>query len=70
MIWKDRTKFGRWLDQNEISQIDLEKVTNLSRGTISSICNNENYRPKYSTICKIENGLKKLGKEVDMEKLL
>ncbi|WP_144508819.1 transcriptional regulator [Bacillus mycoides] len=67
-LGKKRSKFGRWIDkQSDITQLDLETTSKLSRGTISRICNEESYQPKYSTIFKINKGLKKLKKDVKYE---
>lgn len=64
-LGKKRTKFGRFLDRNGIAQIELERTSKLSTGTISKLCNDKRYKPKYSTITQIINGLKKLGRNVD-----
>ncbi len=61
----NRSKFGKWLDRQGIAQGELEKAANLSRGTISKLCNEDTYRPKFSTITQITKGLKKLGKNID-----
>ncbi|MCU7712608.1 helix-turn-helix domain-containing protein [Priestia megaterium] len=63
-LGKARTKFGKWLDQEGITQLDLERKANLSRRTISRLCNDNTYRPKYETASKIRKGLKSLGKDV------
>ncbi|CAG9612424.1 hypothetical protein BACCIP111899_01600 [Bacillus rhizoplanae] len=63
----NRSKFGKWLDHQEITQLELEKVTKLSRGTISKLCNDNTYRPKFSTMQQVTRGLKKLGKSVEVE---
>ncbi|KAA0780908.1 MULTISPECIES: transcriptional regulator [Bacillus] len=64
-LGKKRTKFGRFLDRNGIAQIELERTSKLSTGTISKLCNDKRYKPKFSTITQIIKGLKKLGKNVD-----
>ncbi|MEG7928029.1 helix-turn-helix domain-containing protein [Bacillus cereus] len=64
-LGKKRTKFGRFLDSNEIAQIELERTSKLSTATISKLCNDKKYRPKFSTITQIVRGLKKLGKNID-----
>lgn len=64
-LGKDRTKFGRYLDSNGIAQIELERTSKLSTGTVSKLCNDKKYRPKFSTITQIVKGLKKLGKNID-----
>lgn len=70
-LGKKRTRFGRWLDkQKDINQLELEKATKLSRPTISRLCNDKDYIPKYSTIFRINNGLRKLKKDVKVEDFL
>ncbi|MDP1383383.1 helix-turn-helix domain-containing protein [Priestia megaterium] len=70
-LGKKRTKFGKWLDkQEDINQLKLEEATNLSRPTISKLCNDKNYIPKFSTIYTINKGLKKLKKNVKVEDFL
>ncbi|EJV55918.1 helix-turn-helix domain-containing protein [Bacillus cereus] len=64
-LGKKRTKFGRFLDSNGIAQIELERTSKLSTATISKLCNDKKYRPKFSTITLIVRGLKKLGKNID-----
>ncbi|MED1010727.1 helix-turn-helix domain-containing protein [Bacillus mycoides] len=64
-LGKKRTKFGRYLDSNGITQIELERTSKLSTATISKACNDKKYRPKFSTITQIVRGLKKLGKNID-----
>jgi transcriptional regulator with XRE-family HTH domain len=66
-LGKDRSNFGIWLDQKGIDQIDVEKESGLSRGTVSSMSNDENYRPKISTFAKLKKGLKKLGYNIDYD---
>jgi len=63
-LGKSRTKFGRWMDHEDISQIELEELSGLSRRTVSRLCNDEEYRPKYSTVAKIRKALSKIGKSV------
>jgi transcriptional regulator with XRE-family HTH domain len=63
-LGKDRTKFGRWLDRKDISQIELEELSGLSRRTISRLCNDKEYRPKLSTVARIKKALKQLGESV------
>ncbi|ARK31870.1 helix-turn-helix domain-containing protein [Halalkalibacter krulwichiae] len=60
-LGKPRSKFGKKLDKEKISQLELEKEANLSRGTISKLCNDDSYRPKYVTESKIKRALAKLG---------
>lgn len=64
-LGKDRTRFGRWIDREEITQIELEELSGLSRRTISRLCNDKDYRPKFATVSRIKKALSKLGKSVD-----
>ncbi|MCU5019943.1 transcriptional regulator [Bacillus paranthracis] len=64
-LGKKRTKFGRFLDRNGIAQIELERTSKLSTGTISKLCNDKRYKPKFSTITQIIKGVRKLGKNIN-----
>lgn len=64
---KKRSSFGVWLDnQEDISIYVLGEVSGISYSTISKLCNNPNYLPKFSTIAKINKGLKELGKSINL----
>ncbi|MFD2681494.1 helix-turn-helix domain-containing protein [Bacillus seohaeanensis] len=63
-LGKKRTKFGRWLDREGLTQLELEKKANLGRATISKLCNDKNYRPKLSTVAKIKKAIQQLGRSV------
>ncbi|NYV67085.1 helix-turn-helix transcriptional regulator [Bacillus sp. Gen3] len=63
-LGKSRTKFGRWIDRQGISQIEIEELSGLSRRTISRLCNDHNYTPKYSTVVRVKKALTNLGKNV------
>jgi transcriptional regulator with XRE-family HTH domain len=63
-VGKKRTRFGKWLDREGITQIELEEKAKLSRRTISRLCNDNTYRPKYVTITKIRKALRQIGKDV------
>lgn len=63
-LGKSRTKFGKFIDRKDISQIELEKLSGLSRGTVSRLCNDKDYRPKLSTVSQVKKALKQLGESV------
>ena len=63
-LGKSRTKFGRWLDREGITQLEIEKRAGLGRATISKLCNDKEYRPKFSTVTKIRKALRELGRDV------
>lgn len=64
-LGKPRTKFGKWLDNNGIKQIEVEKKAKLGRATISNMCSKKEYSPKYSTFEKVKRVLKKMGHDID-----
>lgn len=66
-LGKSRTKFGKWIDRKGIDQIDVEDASKLSRRTVSRMCNDKDYSPKYTTFAKLKRGLKKLGYEKDYD---
>lgn len=63
-LGKKRTKFGRWLDREGITQYEIEKKAGLSRATISKLCNDDSYTPKFETVTKIRRALRKLDRDV------
>ena len=63
-LGKKRSRFGKWLDKQDITQGELAKKAKVGDMTISRLCNDDSYSPKYSTIIKIKNALNKLGKDV------
>jgi transcriptional regulator with XRE-family HTH domain len=63
-VGKPRSKFGKWLDREGISQVELEEKAKLSRGTVSRLCNDEEYEPKHETVAKVRKALAKLGKNI------
>ena len=68
---KKRSNFGRWMDnQKDINKIELKRASNISRNTISKLCRDPEYRPRFSTVVKINQGLKKLGKDIDLNDFL
>lgn len=62
-LGKSRTKFGKFVDRKGLTQIDLEEKAGLSRRTISRLCNDKEYRPKYETVTKVKKALRKIGVE-------
>ncbi|WP_419721593.1 helix-turn-helix domain-containing protein [Peribacillus frigoritolerans] len=70
-LGEKRSNFGRWVDkQKDIKKLELERASNLSGMTISKLCSDPDYRPRFSTVIKINHGLKKLGKNIDLNDFL
>jgi transcriptional regulator with XRE-family HTH domain len=63
-LGKKRTKFGRWLDREGLTQLEIEKRAQLGRATISKLCNDKNYRPKLSTVAKVKKAIQQLGRSL------
>ena len=60
-LGKKRTKFGRWIDREGITQLEIEKKAKLGRATVSRLCNDFEYKPKFETVTKVKRALKRLG---------
>jgi hypothetical protein len=48
----------------------LEEASNIGYATISKLCNNQSSLPRFSTIAKINRGLKELGKDINLSDFL
>lgn len=67
-LGKRRSKFGRFLDNNEISQQEVVEKSGVSRGTISRICQDDLNVPKLINAKKIIKAVRELtGKNVDYD---
>lgn len=65
-LGKKRSKLGRFLDKNDLTQQDIVKESGVSRGTISRLCQVESEDgPTMKNATKIVKALRKLtGKDV------
>ncbi|RDU35488.1 transcriptional regulator [Neobacillus piezotolerans] len=68
-LGKKRSKFGRFLDKNELTQQEVVKRSGVSRGTISRLCQPESEDgPTMKNASKIIRALRDLtGKDVHFE---
>ena len=68
-LGKKRSRFGDFLDENDLTQQDVVKESGVSRGTISRLCKPENEDgPTMKNAKKIIKALRKLtNKEVDYD---
>lgn len=67
MSFERKSKFGKWMDEQKgVNIFELVRVSKLSKSTILKLCYNQDYRPRFSTIIKINQGLRKLGKDIDL----
>jgi DNA-binding XRE family transcriptional regulator len=70
MVWgwrKPRSKFGRWLDQQGIEQMEFAKKISVSRNTVSTLCNDKEYIPSPKVMKKVMVAVRKVdpGKKMD-----
>ncbi|MCA1319776.1 helix-turn-helix transcriptional regulator [Bacillus tianshenii] len=64
----DRSKFGRFLDKNELSQQEVVDNSKVSKSTISRLCQNDGFQPNMRTASKIIKAIRNLtGKNVDYD---
>ncbi|MEI5906325.1 helix-turn-helix domain-containing protein [Bacillus spongiae] len=50
---KTRSTFGKWLDSQGIKQEDFMKKSDLSRSTMSKLCNDKEYIPCTKVMQKV-----------------
>ncbi|ADE72305.1 MULTISPECIES: helix-turn-helix domain-containing protein [Priestia] len=64
MWWKNpkRSKFGRFLDREGITQNEFAEKSQLSKRTISTLCNDRKYEPSPKTLKKIMSVINKMDK--------
>jgi putative transcriptional regulator len=64
-LGKKRSKFGRFLDENAISQQVIAEYSGVSKSTISRLCLPEEFEPTMKIARKIVKVLKDAGYDVD-----
>ncbi|HER2162614.1 helix-turn-helix domain-containing protein [Peribacillus phoenicis] len=66
-LGKKRSKFGRFLDQNAITQQEISKVSGVNRNSISRITQSDENKPSMKNASKLIKALKKAGYNVDYD---
>ncbi len=67
-LGKSRTKLGRFIDRNKISQGSLATASKKSRNTISDLCDDsKGIQPNEETQIKIIGALRRMGHDVSPE---
>ncbi|PEZ47034.1 transcriptional regulator [Priestia megaterium] len=64
---RSRTNLGRWLDQHDIEQQELERVTGISKSTIHRLCNDKDHEPRMDVVKRIMKAIKKVDSRVKSE---
>jgi predicted transcriptional regulator len=60
-LGKKRSKLGKWLDRNGLTQSWLAKDSKVNRNTVNALCDGENYQePQQRTLDKIMKAIKKV----------
>lgn len=62
--FKKRTKFGRWIDRNRITQEHVMRITGKDKNTMYRMCNDLDYEPQEATQLKVISKLRKHGYDV------
>ena len=66
-LGKERTAFGKWIDERGISQTWIVKETKLNKYTISKLSNDKDHLPSGRTMQKILTALKKIDPTVKQD---
>jgi DNA-binding LacI/PurR family transcriptional regulator len=64
-LGKPRTKFGKWVDKEGLTQSEIAEESKVGKNTISNMCSDPEYRPKIETWVKVKRALEKLGYNLD-----
>mgnify|MGYP003776448897 CR=1 FL=1 len=70
MLWwrnPKRSKFGKWLDQEGIAQVDFAERSKVSRNTIWRLCNDKEYIPTPPILKRIMNTVRKMDKNKQIQ---
>jgi putative transcriptional regulator len=67
-LGKPRSKFGKFLDRNDISQQELANKSKVNKATISRIAQGDAFQPSMKNAGKLIRALRELtGKNVDFD---
>lgn len=66
-LGKKRSKFGKFLDKNRITQQELAEASKVNRNSISRLTKSDDNRPSMKNASKIIKTLKKASHNVDYD---
>jgi putative transcriptional regulator len=66
-LGKQRTRLGKFLDNNKIPQQTIERSTGLGESTLRRLCNDLNYSPIEVTKMKVVKLLRDQGFKVSVD---
>lgn len=61
---KSRSRLGKWMDRNGVTQEWLSKETGISRNSISDLCDGTVENPRSLTRSKVIKALRKVDENV------
>ncbi|WP_332633771.1 helix-turn-helix domain-containing protein [Halalkalibacter flavus] len=64
-LGKKRSKFGKYLDKNSITQQEIAKESGVSKSTISRLCDPEEFEPSIKNAKKIIKALRRHDSNID-----
>jgi putative transcriptional regulator len=62
-LGKPRSKFGKFLDKHDITQQDLSRKSEVSKATISRLCQGDAFTPSMKNGTKLIKALRNLTKK-------
>lgn len=62
-LGKKRSKFGRFIDSNGVSQEDVRKASGLNKETLSRICSDDDVKTRGITRKALVDAVRKLTKK-------
>ncbi|MBK5482984.1 helix-turn-helix transcriptional regulator [Peribacillus sp. TH16] len=66
-LGKRRSKFGKFLDRNGITQQEICEVSGVNRNSISRVAQSDDNQPSMKNAARIIKALKKAGYEVNYD---
>jgi putative transcriptional regulator len=60
-----RSKFGKWLDKQKVSQSDLSRISGIPISTISALVRGESESPTRLTEKKLRKAIKEIDPNMD-----
>ncbi|MBY0214771.1 MULTISPECIES: helix-turn-helix domain-containing protein [Priestia] len=64
--WKNpkRSKFGKWLDNEGVTQVEFAEDSKVSIRTIWKLCNDKTYIPSAAVLKKVMNNARKIDRSI------
>lgn len=66
-LGKPRSRFGKWIDKQGISQEELARDSGVNKSTISRLCSGDAFQPSMKNAAKIIKALRNKGKKIEYD---